>query len=64
MASSYVVPLLVLLPAAMYGLALLLNLGRTWLGFTGLPRARRAVARRAGALRRTAGRARPPSRAC
>lgn len=64
MTSSYVVLLLVLLPAAMYGLALLLNLGRTWLGFTGLPRARRAAASRAGALRRAAGKNRPRSRIC
>lgn len=64
MTSSYVVLLLVLLPAAMYGVALLLNLGRTWLGFTGLPKARRAVASRVGALRRTAAKSRPRSRAC
>jgi hypothetical protein len=64
MASSYVVLLLVLLPAAMYGLALLLNIGRTWLGITGLPRARRAVASRAGALRRAATKSQPRSRAC
>jgi putative exporter of polyketide antibiotics len=52
--SWIVVLVLVLLPAAMYGLAFVLNAARAWLGVTGLPRARSA-ARGAG----MAGRAGP-----
>jgi hypothetical protein len=52
--SPYVVLGLVVLPAVMYGLALSLNLARTWLGVKGVPRARSAVAIRVGALRRAA----------
>ncbi|HEY1968360.1 MAG TPA: hypothetical protein VGH89_10460 [Pseudonocardia sp.] len=50
--SPYVVLGLVLLPAVMYGLALALNVARTWLGVKGLPKARSAVAMRVGALRK------------
>jgi hypothetical protein len=41
--SLTVVVALVLLPAAMYGLALALAATRTWLGITGIPRARNVV---------------------
>ena len=41
--SLYVVLGLVLLPAAMYGLAFVLNATRNWLGVSGLPRARSAL---------------------
>jgi len=41
--SLTVVVALVLLPAAMYGLALALAATRTWLGITGIPRARHVV---------------------
>lgn len=50
--SVYVVLGLVLLPAAMYGLAFVLNVTRNWLGVSGLPRARSAI--RAGLPRRSA----------
>ncbi|MCU1649204.1 MAG: hypothetical protein JWQ60_353, partial [Pseudonocardia sp.] len=41
--SLTVVVALVLLPAVMYGLALALAATRTWLGITGIPRARNVV---------------------
>lgn len=41
--NAAIVVALVLLPVAMYGLALLLAAAREWLGITGLPRARYLV---------------------
>jgi hypothetical protein len=55
--SLTVVVALVLLPAVMYGLALALAATRTWLGITGIPRARNVVrAARLGRAKRQGGR--------